>query len=202
MDVVTNAANRRAFQSETSAHDELRSGRCAPWLAQLGTTDASLSLCLIPVLASPPSCLPSLGPGLLSAPVGAMARTVGTMKALTPAAGHHDGGSPHFSARTFLAFHPQPHGAPGRRFSRHGSATDYFQASPLDEQARRNTPPNRVRSPTDRKFASGCSPPRLTAAQLPSATGLWPTPARTYTALIRAPRGRTRPREGGGPVCF
>lgn len=94
LDVVTNAANRRAFQSETSAHDELRSGRCAPWLAQLGTTDASLSLCLIPVLASPPSCLPSLGSGLLSAPVGAMACTVGTMKALTPAAGHTTAGLP------------------------------------------------------------------------------------------------------------
>ena len=38
------------------------------------------------------------------------------------------------------------------------------------EQARRNTPPNRVRHPTGCRFASGCSPPRLTATQLPSAT--------------------------------
>jgi len=33
----------------------------------------------------------------------------------------------------------------------------------MNEQARRNIPPNRVRYPADRSFASGCSPPRLTA---------------------------------------
>jgi len=38
-------------------------------------------------------------------------------------------------------------------------------------------------SPADRQFASGCSPPRLTATQLPSATGPWHTPARTSTKL-------------------
>ena len=38
------------------------------------------------------------------------------------------------------------------------------------EQARRSSPPNRVRPPTDRPFALGCSPPRLAATQLPSAT--------------------------------
>ncbi len=40
----------------------------------------------------------------------------------------------------------------------------------INEQARRNTPPNRVRHPTGCPFASGCSPPRLAATQLPSAT--------------------------------
>ena len=40
----------------------------------------------------------------------------------------------------------------------------------MNEQARRSSPPNRVRYPTDRQFASGCSPPRLAAPQLPSAT--------------------------------
>ena len=40
----------------------------------------------------------------------------------------------------------------------------------LHEQARRNTPPNRVRHPAGCLFASGCSPPRLAATQLPSAT--------------------------------
>jgi len=39
-----------------------------------------------------------------------------------------------------------------------------------NEQARRNTPPNRVRQPTGCSFVSGCSPPRLTATQLPSTT--------------------------------
>ena len=33
----------------------------------------------------------------------------------------------------------------------------------MNEQARRSFPPNRVRYPTDRQFASGCSPPRLGA---------------------------------------
>ena len=33
----------------------------------------------------------------------------------------------------------------------------------MNEQARRSSPPNRVRSPTDRQFASGCSPPCLGA---------------------------------------
>jgi hypothetical protein len=39
-----------------------------------------------------------------------------------------------------------------------------------NEQARCIVRPNRVRHPTDCMFASGCSPPRLTATQLPSAT--------------------------------
>jgi len=41
----------------------------------------------------------------------------------------------------------------------------------LGMEARRNARPKRVRFTTDCKFASGCSPPRLAATQLPSATG-------------------------------
>jgi hypothetical protein len=41
----------------------------------------------------------------------------------------------------------------------------------ISEEARRSVRPNRVCHPTDCKFASGCSPPRLTATQLPSAVG-------------------------------
>ena len=41
----------------------------------------------------------------------------------------------------------------------------------LNPQARRYARPNRVPHRTDCMFASGCSPPRLTATQLPSATG-------------------------------
>ena len=40
----------------------------------------------------------------------------------------------------------------------------------IHEQARRFTPPNRVRHPAGYPFASGCSPRRLAATQLPSAT--------------------------------
>ena len=58
-------------------------------------------------------------------------------------------------------------------------------------QARRNTPPNRVRHPTDRPFASGYSPPRLATTQLPSATELWHTRTRTLTVQTMRPHGRT-----------
>src|SRR5262245_41071381 len=70
----------------------------------------------------------------------------------------------------------------------------------LNEQARRSSPPNRVRSPTDQQFASGCSPPCLGATQLPSATELWHTPTRTFTVLMWRPHGRTHSRENGNPV--
>jgi hypothetical protein len=58
-------------------------------------------------------------------------------------------------------------------------------------QARRHTPPKQVRHPTDRPFASGYSPPRLTTTQLPSATELWPTPTGTCTLQMARPHGRT-----------
>jgi len=72
----------------------------------------------------------------------------------------------------------------------------------MNEQAHRSLPPNRVRSPTDQQFASGCSPPRLTATQLPSATELWHTPARTFTMLTWRPHGRAHSRESGNPEVF
>jgi hypothetical protein len=67
----------------------------------------------------------------------------------------------------------------------------------MESQARRYTTPNRVRHPADRQFASGCSPPRLAATQLPSATELWLTPTRTYTVLVWRHRGRTIPALAG-----
>ena len=64
-------------------------------------------------------------------------------------------------------------------------------------QARRHTPPKQVRYPTDRQFASGYSPPRLTTTQLPSATELWPTPTGTCTLQVARPHGRTLNRSRG-----
>ena len=69
-------------------------------------------------------------------------------------------------------------------------------------QARRNTPPKQVRHPTDRQFASGYSPPRLTTTQLPSATELWPTPTGTFTLQMARPRGRTLNRWRGRVASF
>ena len=64
-------------------------------------------------------------------------------------------------------------------------------------QARRHTPPKQVRHPTDRQFASGHSPPRLTTTQLPSATELWPTPTGTFTLQMARHHGRTLNRSRG-----
>ena len=97
--------------------------------------------------------------------------------------------SPWFSRLTFLMFHPQPRYAPDPRFIHHRNGISVFQTSPRMSKLVANMPPNRVRSPTDHQFASGCSPPRLMATQLPSATWLWFTMARTFTVLIkRLPR--------------
>ena len=77
--------------------------------------------------------------------------------------------SPHLLRHTFLSFRLQPRGLPGHRLpprQRVQRVSDFA----MNEQARRSSPPNRVRYPTDQQFASGCSPRRLTATQLPSAT--------------------------------
>ena len=52
----------------------------------------------------------------------------------------------------------------------HASVTSVFRTSPCMSRLVAAAPPNRVRHPTDRHFASGCSPPRLAATQLPSAS--------------------------------
>ena len=50
----------------------------------------------------------------------------------------------------------------------------------FQSQARHSDRPNRVRYPTDRQFVSGCSPPRLTARQLPSTIEVRPTPSEDF----------------------
>jgi hypothetical protein len=77
--------------------------------------------------------------------------------------------SPRLPRHTFLSFRLQPRRLPGHRFpprQRDQRVSDFA----MNEQARRSSPPNRVRYPTDRHFALGCSPPRLAATQLPSTT--------------------------------
>src|SRR5262249_6114753 len=58
---------------------------------------------------------------------------------------------------------------------------------------------NRVRYPTDRPFASSCSPRRFGPTQLPSATELWHTPTRTFTVLMWHHHRRTHSRANGNP---
>jgi sulfide dehydrogenase cytochrome subunit len=71
------------------------------------------------------------------------------------------------------------------------SAPSVVRGFATHEQARRVIPPKQVCHPTDCWFTSSCSPPHLTATQLPSISGLRPTQARTYTTLTKRPHGRT-----------
>jgi hypothetical protein len=73
----------------------------------------------------------------------------------------------------------------------------------LNPQARRYARPNRVRYPTDCMFASGCSPPRLTATQLPLATRERASPGEgTSTPLIAPAPRRTDSRfRGNDELC-
>ena len=172
-------------------------------------------------LTSPPSYPPSLGAGLLSTllhhspparrnpfvfSVGRLVsrrcHIIDSIAQVSSDLRYYEGSdscrvipqsrSPRLLRLTFLTFHPQPRDAPVHRFTRHFSVYGEFQASPYPSRLAANIPPNQVRHPTDRQFASGCFPPRLTATQLPSATEPWHAPTRTSTVLIRRPHGRTR----------
>src|SRR5258705_13335719 len=91
------------------------------------------------------------------------------MKILTPARLTHRAGLPTYFATPSCRSVPNHGGClaiaspPRQRVQR---VSDFA----MNEQARRSSPPNRVRHPTDRQFTSGCSPPRLATTQLPSAS--------------------------------
>ena len=63
-----------------------------------------------------------------------------------------------------------------------------------ERQARRNARPNRVRHPTDYRFAYGCSPPRLAATQLLQLPGAGISWRRTCTSQITPAPRRTVPK--------
>ena len=88
------------------------------------------------------------------------------------------------------------------RFTRHNQRTGRVSDFAMRMQARRHTPPNRVRFTADRQFASSCSPLRLAATQLLSATGPWLTLTRTYTVLTQRLHGRTFPAACCGEFDF
>ena len=95
-----------------------------------------------------------------------------TMRALTPCRLAHANKVSPFRSSAFPASRPQPRYAARRSRAYHlvppvGPRGPDFA---INEQARLCTPPNWVRHPTGCRFASGCSPPRLAATQLPSAT--------------------------------
>ena len=97
---------------------------------------------------------------------------IGAMKVLTPAALTPHGGSLRLLCLVFRTSNPQPRYGPEHRFRSRlnalgGSCDPGFA---MNEQARRTMPPKRVRHPAGCSFASSCSPPRIAATQLPSAT--------------------------------
>ena len=94
------------------------------------------------------------------------------MKVLTPAALTPHGGSLCLLCLAFRTSNPQPRDGLQRRFRSRLNALDGScdPSFAMNEQARRTMPPKRVRYPAGCSFASSCSPPRIAATQLPSAT--------------------------------
>src|SRR4029453_13816113 len=89
--------------------------------------------------------------------------------------------SPYVLRLTVPSFHRQPRHIPRPSLlpppQRDPCVSDFATSS----KALRDIPPNRVRPPTDRGFASGCSPPHLAVTQGLSATEGWHTLTRTCT---------------------
>ena len=165
LNAVSSAANMRSFLQRSLRSRALRRVSSAPCLTLTGTRGASI--CYRCRSYASTFLPPFPGAVLLPAPF-ALFRRFGTMKALTPALLTHNAGLPAYLVTPSC-----------RSVSNHvgclSIATPRLRAQrfsdfAMNEQARHSSPPNRVRSPTDQLFASGCSPPRLAATQLPSAT--------------------------------
>src|SRR5436190_18921716 len=190
MTPLSSAANMRSLHSEASTHNRYRSFVSAPCLTLTGTTGATLCsrrgshastfLSPFPRHDFAFRCLPRFNPQ----------RYYGDSDSCSA---HLRRRSPHLSRHIFLSFRLQPRGLPGHRLPPR-QRDQRFSDFAMYEQARRSSPPNRVRYPTDQQFASGCSPPCLGPTQLPSATELWHTPTRTFTVLMWRPHGRTHSR--------
>ena len=164
-----------------------------------GAVCASLSSSSIHLPAPLPSarfCCPRLSDRLLDGHRG-------SMRALTPGALAQPDRSlrlPRFAVRTSR---PQPHNThPERRFHSHLSASGRAVTGPgfaSGEQARRYAMPKRVRHPTGYPFASGCSPPRLAATQLPSASYAVTTHGKDFHLADKASSRTHSPRALGAP---
>jgi len=117
----------------------------------------------------------------------------GTMRALTPGLLRLAGQVSSFISQTRPGI-PPPTTWPARTSFpiANPNVSGVFQASPSPSRLAAVSPPNRVRHPADCQFASSCSPPRLAATQLPSATGSWLAPTRTFTVLCVRLHERTR----------
>ena len=166
MTPLTSAANMRSLHFEASTHDHSRPRVSALCVVLSDTGNALLSLYLCVEFTYPPSCLPSLGAVLLPALFAAFGRC-GTMKALTPAQLTYHAGLPAYLATPSCRSVSNHVGCLNIAYH-HASVSSGFRTSPWYRRLLAAPPPNRVRFTTDRLFASGCSPPRFTATQLPS----------------------------------
>src|SRR5215469_4393130 len=162
---LPSADTMRSVQIDASVHHHLPRRRAsAPCVAFSGTPEAAC--CLIPDSAPPTSCPPSLGAVLLPALFTAY-RGSGTTKAVTPADLTRPAGLSAYSALpsrpVALPVASAPSVASRLRHERAGSPQTYAESGS-------SSPACAGAGSTDCRFTSGCSPPRLTATQLPSIT--------------------------------
>ena len=189
----------RSVQIVGSAQPHFRARASASCLALSDTLDAPLWLSLSSAFTLSTFLPPFPRDGFAFRPSRG-SRRIGRMRALTAAAVSSVTALPAYLAipsRLSASNHVMSPGIALHAIStqRAGRVSDFA----LNEQARRLIPPNRIRHPTDCRFASSCSPPRLAATQLLSASGSWLPPTRTPTALISRLHGRTHSRESGNP---
>src|SRR6266480_4954490 len=187
MTPLSSAANMRSLHSEASTHNRYRSFVSAPCLTLTGTTGATL--CSRRGSHASTFLSPFPRHDFAFRAFRGSTRN-GTMETLTPAALTYDAGLPTYLATSSCRSVSNHVGPPEHRLPPR-QRDQRFSDFAMYEQARRSSPPNRVRYPTDRQFALGCSPPRLAATQLPSATELWLSPAWTFTMLLWRLHGRT-----------
>src|SRR6266568_6604779 len=181
---LTSADTMRSVQIEASVHHRSRRRASVPCVAGTAGT-------LLPRFGHRTSnSLPPFPRGGFATRPFAAPGGIGTTKALTPAALTQATG---LSAYAVL---PSRHSAPNHAIRPMAafpvvSAPSAIPGFAVIQQARHGVTPKRVRPPADWQFASGCSPPRLTATQLPSASKPRHTSTGTRTLLTRRPHGRT-----------
>jgi hypothetical protein len=161
-----------------------------------GTWRLPFAVCMAHRLSPLSSCLPSLSAALLTSPVAAPCDR-GTVKALTPAHVHPEDRSPRLP-RPHLPIVPSPttQCAP-ISLSPPPQRIRLLPGFTMESLARRNTTPNRVRPPTDRQFASGCSPPRRTMTRNDAVTFGYGAVAHSDTDFHRAGLAPSRAHDPG-----
>jgi len=183
MTPLSSAANMRSLHSEASTHNRYRSFVSAPCLTLTGTTGATL--CSRRGSHASTFLSPFPQHDFAFRAFRGSTRN-GTMETLTPAALTYDAGLPTYLATSSCRSASNHVGCLVTAYH-HASVTSDFRTSPCMSRLVAAPPPNRVRSPTDRQFASGCSPPCFAATQLPSATEFVAFSSMDFHHAIMAP---------------